>query len=148
MINYTKILFPVDIHKKNFLRIVPHVKAIAERFGSEVHLVYVARTNEYYQENKCTAGESKSECGQVISQAVDEFVQKHCSSLSEPKVVVLEGEPDVELLAYIKKTNINLVMMATRGRSPLGKALLGSVAGSLASNAPVPIFIVRPDKNK
>ncbi len=147
MVNYTKILFPVDIYKKNFFRIVPHVKALAEHFDAEVHLVYVAKTNEYYRDDECAVRDAKCEHGQVITRTVNEFVQKHCSALSKPKVVVLDGEPDVELLAYIKNMNIDIVMMATRGRSPVGKALLGSVAGSLAFNASVPIFLVRPDKD-
>lgn len=146
MLNYTRILFPVDIRKKNFFKIVPHVKAMAERFEAEVHLVYVARTNEYYRDEECSDAEAECEHGKAIRRTVNEFVRKHCFDISAPKVVVLDGEADVELLAYIEEKRIDLVMMATRGRSPLGKALLGSVAGSLAYNAPVPIFLVRPDK--
>jgi nucleotide-binding universal stress UspA family protein len=121
---------------------------VAERFDAEVHLVYVAKTSEYYREDESTTGQTNSEPGQIITRTVIEFTGKHCSMLNSPKVSVLDGEPEEELLTYIENADIDIVVMATRGRSPLGKMILGSVAGGIVRNAHVPIFLVRPDTNK
>jgi nucleotide-binding universal stress UspA family protein len=51
-------------------------------------------------------------------------------------------------LTYIDNAEIDLVVMATKGRSALGKAIFGSVAGGMIREAKVPIFFVRPDEDK
>jgi nucleotide-binding universal stress UspA family protein len=147
MITYKKILFPIDL-SPNSVKIVPHVVTVAERFKAEVHLVYVAKTNEYYREDECEPGQSKCESGQIITRTVVEYAEKHCPMLKEANVVVLTGEPEEALLTYIDNAEIDLVVMATKGRSALGKAIFGSVAGGMIREAKVPIFFVRPDEDK
>ena len=44
---YNKILFPVDLNEAS-LKIAPHVKEMADRFGAEIHVIYVAHVTQYY----------------------------------------------------------------------------------------------------
>jgi nucleotide-binding universal stress UspA family protein len=54
------------------------------------------------------------------------------------------GEPLEEILQEIDTFNADLVAVATRTRSSISRALLGSVAEELVRKAPVTVMLVRP----
>lgn len=65
----------------------------------------------------------------------------------EAKTKVVVGEdPAEEILAYISREKMELVAMATHGRTGLARLLLGSVAAKLLRARAAPLFLVRPDK--
>ena len=53
------------------------------------------------------------------------------------------GLPADEILAAAKATGADLIAMAIRGRSGLGRALFGSVAESVLRASPVPVLLIR-----
>jgi nucleotide-binding universal stress UspA family protein len=53
------------------------------------------------------------------------------------------GPPADEILAAARATSADLIAMATRGRSGLGRALFGSVAQSVLRASPVPVLLIR-----
>jgi nucleotide-binding universal stress UspA family protein len=55
------------------------------------------------------------------------------------------GEPHQAILREIAEQRINLVVMATRGRSGLVRAVLGSVASNVVSRSPIPLVLLRAD---
>jgi len=62
--------------------------------------------------------------------------------LSEAAVTV--GEAAEEILARIQNGDIDLLVLTTHGRTGVGRALLGSVAGQVIQRATIPILLVRP----
>jgi nucleotide-binding universal stress UspA family protein len=58
---------------------------------------------------------------------------------------VAEGSPKVEIIRYARTQEIDLIVMATHGRSGLAHILIGSVAESVVRTAPCPVLTVRPD---
>ena len=54
------------------------------------------------------------------------------------------GPPTPTILDLCRREGIDLVVMATRGRSSLGRALLGSVADQVIRHSGVPVLAVRP----
>jgi len=59
------------------------------------------------------------------------------------KVVILNGHPHDELLKFLRKEEISLVVMGTKGRSNLAGALFGSTAEKVFRHAPCPVLSVR-----
>jgi nucleotide-binding universal stress UspA family protein len=57
--------------------------------------------------------------------------------------VALGGPPAEKILAAVQATRADLIAMATRGRSGLGRALFGSVAESVLRASPVPVLLIR-----
>jgi len=53
------------------------------------------------------------------------------------------GSPAEEILAAAQSTSVDLIAMATRGRSGIGRALFGSVAESVLRASPVPVLLIR-----
>ena len=47
MDNFKKILFPVDLSDIS-AKIVPYVTTMAEKFESDIHILFVARVFEYF----------------------------------------------------------------------------------------------------
>lgn len=58
--------------------------------------------------------------------------------------VVRFGEPAEEIVAYAEETNVDLIAMATHGRTGLKRLMLGSVAERVLLSSPVPLLLVRP----
>lgn len=139
MLDYKKILFPVDLSETS-AKIIPHVKTIADKFGAEIHLMFVAKVHEYYVENE--------EPGVGIKKKVQEYREEYLKDIADADVVVADGEAADEILSYIDSADIDLVVMATRGRKALDKAIFGSVAANVARSAPVPVFFVNPYRDK
>jgi nucleotide-binding universal stress UspA family protein len=58
---------------------------------------------------------------------------------------VVEGSPRVEIVRYARKHEVDLIVLATHGRSGLAHILIGSVAESVVRTAPCPVLTVRPE---
>ena len=53
------------------------------------------------------------------------------------------GHPVVEILKYAAAQPIDLIVIGTHGRGPLGHMLMGSVAERVVRKAPCPVLTVR-----
>jgi len=58
--------------------------------------------------------------------------------------VVRFGDAAAEIVDVVREDDFGLVVMATHGRSGLGRMLLGSVAGEVLGRVHVPVMMVRP----
>jgi nucleotide-binding universal stress UspA family protein len=58
---------------------------------------------------------------------------------------VVEGSPKTEIIQYARKRNIDLIVIATHGRTGLAHVLIGSVAETVVRTAPCPVLTVRPE---
>ncbi len=57
---------------------------------------------------------------------------------------VLVGKATDTIVDYAKKNPFDLIVMATHGRSGLGRLVYGSVAVNLLNGVSNPIFLVKP----
>lgn len=60
------------------------------------------------------------------------------------EVAVLTGVPHEEIIEIAQHAEIDMVVMATHGRSGLAHALLGSTAEKVVRSVPCPVLTVRP----
>jgi nucleotide-binding universal stress UspA family protein len=56
---------------------------------------------------------------------------------------VRRGRPAEEILAAARDSHVDLIAMATHGRTGIGRLLFGSVAENVLRHAPVPVFMLR-----
>jgi nucleotide-binding universal stress UspA family protein len=54
------------------------------------------------------------------------------------------GDPAEEIVAYARDTHIDLIAMATHGRTGLHHLLMGSVAEQVLRRLAIPVMLVRP----
>lgn len=63
----------------------------------------------------------------------------------EVRLAVRFGEAAREISDFVRREAIDLVVMATHGRTGLGHTLLGSIAESVLRQVQVPVMMLRPE---
>jgi nucleotide-binding universal stress UspA family protein len=141
MITYPRILFPADLTDQSAV-VAEHVVAMVDKFAAELHMVHVIARYE---------GPTFSSITDVIDQIkdnaqkeMDEFAATHFPNVKEVQTAVLVGHSGRQILNYIEKRDISMVVMGTHGRSGLGAAFFGSVAQRVVQSAKVPVLTVHP----
>jgi nucleotide-binding universal stress UspA family protein len=150
MVNFKNILFPVDM-SESALAVVPFVQSIAGLYESDIHLLYVARSVEYLsviQIEAPTLVSFNSELFDSAQKSLAEFKEAHFGNREYIKTAVILGYPSEEILGYVARKNIDLVIMGTHGRRGLEKVLFGSVAEQVVKTSPAPVLVINPHKVK
>ena len=155
------ILVPTDFSEPAAAAFAQAVK-IATVAGAKVtllHVIYTEKINEtllgldameYLTRVMDTPSEqapySPTHAGERLREAAEERLAKaiaEAGGQANVESAVAEGRPSAEVLDYIQKNNVDLVVMGTHGRGAIGKALLGSVADNVIRQAECPVMVVR-----
>lgn len=132
MITFQRILFPVDFSPQDH-EAAPFVKAMAERFHSEVVLLHVA---------ELTPGGFEIPDWNPAQQKSEQLSQHLAAELAGPCVrrTVIAGDPAQEIANYAQEQNIDLIMMPTHGYGPFHRFLLGSVTAKVLHDTDRPVW--------
>jgi nucleotide-binding universal stress UspA family protein len=130
---------------------IPHGIAIAQRYGSDVHVLNVVGLQA--AGGAFNAGGLEKEFLERLDargqEAVDTVANKIEESASNlPVETAVERAASFEGAAagvseYIDENEIDLVIMGSRGRSNLKRQLLGSVASTVLRTVDVPVLVVK-----
>ncbi|MDJ0582067.1 universal stress protein [Crocosphaera sp.] len=72
------------------------------------------------------------------------FYERYPKSLVDNlKLVIKVGNPSLEIVDYAKKNNIDLIVIASHGRTGLNRFLLGSVAEKVVRLSVCPVLVWR-----
>jgi nucleotide-binding universal stress UspA family protein len=125
MKEFKRILFPVDLSESSE-KIIPVVQTVAEKFESEIHILFAARVFEYFTSIY------------VPHPSISKF--------PNTTTAVVAGDASEEILNYIEDQHMDLVIMGTHGRKGMDKIIFGSVAERAVKLSPVPVMVVNPYK--
>ena len=123
----------------------PFAIQMARSYGAKVYGVHV---NPF--ENYALAA---PEAWSVMAQAAEKEIKEHNQHLEEQlkgvehEVVIREGNIWEVISNLIREKEIDLIILGTRGRTGLGRAILGSVAEKILRQAPCPVLTVGPHVN-
>ena len=148
MIEFKRVLFPTDMSDAS-LKIVPFVKTMANRFDAEIHLLYVARSVDYLSALQLEAPTLFSFNTELLDKStvsLAQFKEKHFGNKKNNKSAVVLGYPSEEILNYVSKEKIDLIIMGTHGRRGLEKVFFGSVAEQVVKSSPVPVLVINPHR--
>ncbi len=118
---------------------------IARRCGAKVHGVHVNRFNDY------TAAAPSAWA--AMAEAAEKETKEDAGRLTEQlqsiehEVVIGEGNTWEVMSNLIEQKEIDLIVLGTRGRTGLGKVILGSVAEQILRQSPCPVLTVGPHVN-
>src|ERR1022692_2638233 len=146
-IRLQKILLPTDFSNYSAAA-TKYACELATKFDAELHLLHTLETH--------LASTPSFVMGLDLSKYVSESKAAAAKSLagvldpkwSEGRTVIhaiVEGSPKVEIIGYARKHDIDLIVLATHGRSGLAHVIMGSVAESVVRTAPCPVLTVRPE---
>ena len=136
---FEKILVPLDGSKLAELAL-PYAEELAARTGSQVTLLRVITSSEAedYDNNqvylKGVAKEVKIDTKKLLEKPEGEI---------KVETAVLTGNPAEAIVDYAATKKISLIVMASHGRSGIGRWTLGSVADKVVRGGSSPVLLVR-----
>ncbi len=145
---YQKVLVPLDGSALAEC-VLPHVESIAKGcqtksvvFIRVVEPMYLPTSGEYILSDK----ERQQMEAQELAEAQDYLKQllsrlKYAGVYLQSKVI--QGKVADSLVNYAEKNNVDLIIVATHGRSGISRWVWGSVADRLLRSACVPVLMVR-----
>jgi nucleotide-binding universal stress UspA family protein len=163
---YTHILVPTDFSPAAH-RALEYAVAEATQHQAKLTLLHVLQhhptTAVYYVKDAPQSGTGYAEFGeklpafptyppQTVRHDYHEEALVHLHDLKpasytgawEAQVTV--GDPAAEIVALADTLGVDLIVMATHGRTGLPHLLLGSVAEKVVRHAPCPVLLVRQRK--
>ena len=146
MIDIKRVLAPTDFsaHSEKAVRFAC---SLAEKFGAELHLVNVlseiipagpdpllmpVMPPQFYQENEDRARET-----------LRSLLQPSWGKPTRLVTAVQWGSPVEAIVEYAGEHQIDLIVIATHGRTGLSHVLLGSVAERIVREANCPVLTIR-----
>ncbi len=149
MIELKRILVPTDFSEHSE-QAAHYAAELAKRFGAEIHCIHVVDipadmlgTSAYYM-----TGPSEQFLDQIREESkknLETFAQKNFEGAAV-QTTFLEGSPFVQISRYAQEQKIDLVVIATHGRTGLKHVLFGSVAEKVVRKAPCPVLVVKREE--
>jgi nucleotide-binding universal stress UspA family protein len=133
--NSLRILVPQDGSALAAEALAP-AEALAEALGARLLLLRVASMLDIAYREETARGEQLRE--------LEETARPLRSRGREVDVRLERGRPAPTIIELVNRQGADLIVMATRGRSGLGRMTLGSVSRATLEEAHVPIVFVRP----
>jgi len=145
---YNKILVPLD-GSENAECILEHVKAVAT--GCHVPDVVLLRVVEsfpaYYMDYRISEefirqsqDAAKADAREYLTKTADKMTKQGMSVSTQ----VIEGKAADSILDYSIKNGVDLIIMATHGRTGISRWALGSVADKVVRTSNAPVMVVAP----
>ena len=145
---FKRILIPLD-GSAMAEQALPYAVAQAEQFSALLILLQVLEPLPHVR--GMSAGDVESIKRQTREWA-QEYLDRLIADIREKGVsvqaVIVEGQPNVSILQFAEKNQVDLLVLCSRGRSGLSRWLMGSVADRVVRGATVPVLLVRTRKEE
>jgi nucleotide-binding universal stress UspA family protein len=141
MINYAKIMFPLDLSPVAPV-IAKHVATMVEKHNAELHVVNVVPA--YDGPTFASYNQVMDEIKKNTQEAMEKFCQDNFPELKNIVIHVSVGHTGRQVLEYADKNEMDLIIMGTHGRSGLGVVFFGSVAQRVVQASTIPVLTVHP----
>jgi nucleotide-binding universal stress UspA family protein len=141
---YNKILVPLDGSALAEC-VLPHVKTIAG--GCSTGNVVLLRIVE-----PLPAGTPPAVDFEVVQKACVKEAEKYLARIQaklskeglNAETKVLTGRPAETITDFTRREKVDLIALATHGRSGINRWVFGSVADKLVRSSSVPVLLIRP----
>jgi len=140
-----KILWPTDF-SENAAKALPYVTSLSEKYGTEIHVLYVLEAWGQFGSWYGDYGDQKeidrvqAWAKETAEKRLGELCENHLSGCPLYIRHIAVGEPAEEILKLIDQEKVDLVLMATHGDK--ARYDFGNVAGRVVKNAPVPVLTI------
>ena len=140
-----RVLTPIDFSdaSETALR---HAKEIALTQGAEIDLLHVVDKPMFPSAYGVDSAEVSTE--ELLDKAEQGLgdLARDIVGHEHAMVKAVAGHPVEEILNYVEKNDVDLLVIATHGRTGLNRLLIGSVAERVIRQSPIPVFLVKPER--
>jgi universal stress protein A len=142
-----RILAPTD-RSAFSQKAVNYARDLAKQFGSELHVLRVMGDEEkalaqYAATGVIDASQPQDDYSRWVAELVGET-----GDVRRIEAVQIGTDIPEAILRYAKHNDIDLIVMATHGRTGLTHLFMGSVAEKVVRAAPCPVLTLRPETLK
>jgi nucleotide-binding universal stress UspA family protein len=140
------LLVPLDLSPAS-LRTLQFSISLAERFGATIHVLHVRpMLDSMALEHAGDLTLNEADAIAFLQDRLAETQEKHDIKFSPDNCHVLSGRPFQEICRMARQIESDLIIMPSRGRNTLRRALLGSTSERVLRCAPCPVLITRRKK--
>ena len=152
MIDYKNILFCTDFSEDANIAFL-HALDLAKKYGAKLHILHVPHSSYKYArhvvDEHVTKGADNKEgfYSEEVEKKAKEALQaeygQKLEGLADYLFVVRDGAPDVEIIRYAKKNDIDVIVMGALGKSELDRIEHGSTVANVSKYAHCHVIAIR-----
>jgi nucleotide-binding universal stress UspA family protein len=138
MVFLKKILVTTDLSDFS-MAALEYATSLGTLFTSRLYILHVVDAREGFHGKE---GHPKNE--EEAHRSLEDFVHAHVPAETRITLVVRKGEAAEEISRFAEQEGIDLIVIATHGRTGLRHMLLGSVAERIVRSSGIPVLTVKP----
>jgi len=152
MIQYRNILFATDLSQEANIAFL-HALDLAKKHAAKLHIFHVPHSSYAYWREVVdehippgsVGGEAfyNTEVEKAAEGALKREYEKRLADLKDHFYVIRSGSPDVEIIRYAKKNDIDVIVMGAQGKSEQDRIVLGSTVASVSKYAHCHVIAIR-----
>ncbi len=149
MFNIKNILLPTDFSKLS-LSAVEHAVDLAHKYGAKIHLLHVIeKTPPILTIRSLDLSEEKI-IKSIENNAIESLENAVAKIKKNKDIEILpilkKGIDYEEIVKYAKNSKIDVIVIATHGRTGIIHTLIGSVAEKVVRYSKTPVLVVTPSE--
>ena len=152
MIAYKNVLFCTDFSEDANIAFF-HALDLAKKHSAKLHIIHVPHSSYAYCRHivdehipeGAPGGEAfyNEEIEKAAEAALKEEYQKKLGDFSNVVFVVKNGSPDMEIIRYAKKNDIDVIVMGTLGKAEQDRMVHGSTVANVSKYAHCHVIAIR-----
>ena len=147
MLKLKKILYPTDFSEAS-LEALKYATSLARSCESKLILMHVVN-EKIFSEGLSLARISAPEAlGQELAKEAARQLKMLITAEDRPglelEMVILHGNPSLEVIRYAKEHKVDMIVIGTAGRSGVEHMMFGSTAEKVVRGAQCPVLSVKP----
>lgn len=144
-----KILCPVDVYDFQ-PETAEYAIMLAEALDAEITVLYVMEPlpPRFYGEGGAIPSSfDEEEAAKRKAEAkLDTIMTTYFGNISQDKGKVALGQAADQIGRIAEESSADMIVMASHGRSVLGRVIYGSVTNKLLANTKTPVLVIQPTK--
>ena len=143
MIKLKKILVPTDLSDYSSHALAYAVE-LASAYGATLHLLHVVDAQWAWPAGSADFPGQIGDHLYDLQKSAQEQLEELKESIEGIEVVesAVMGTPHVEIVRFAREEGVDLIVLATHGRTGIPHVLIGSVAEKMVQMAPCPVLTV------
>ena len=146
MLGYTKILCALDFDEHMTTTFLLAV-ALAKENNATLYILHVARVPAPDMDVPLPF-DANPGWERDARLRLEDLVRQHVQGKLHYEIRVRSGLPDLDIVRDADQLGVDLIVLATHGRSGVRHLLLGSVAEQVIREATCPVLVIRPAKHQ
>ncbi len=153
MLEYKNILFCTDFSEDANIAF-GHAISLAKKYGARLHILHVPHSSGRYRrdvvdqhvsQEKSQEGEAffDKDIEQQAEKCLRETYEKRLGDFANYLFVIRCGAPDIEILRYARKHDIDVIVMGALGTSELDRIEHGSTVANVYKYAHCHVMAIR-----